>query len=149
MAIKASPGAMALCNNRNPQDELQAHVSLHHWTAVALIRGTARIKELQDPTVRDPAIVAFQDRVSVVGDPTIAADAAEVTITLKDGRSLACRIDHCIGSATNPMTDEQLARKFLELAEPIVGPARAKELIGRTWAVEGMEDVGDLARAAA
>ena len=61
--IKASPGAMALCDRRNPQNELQAHVSLYHWTAATLIRGTARIEELQDPTVRDPAIVAFQDKV--------------------------------------------------------------------------------------
>ena len=68
VAIQASPGAMALCNNRNPQDEMQAHVSLHHWTAAALIRGTARIKELQDRTVQDRAISAFQDRIEVVGD---------------------------------------------------------------------------------
>ena len=147
--IKASPGAMALCDRRNPQNELQAHVSLYHWTAATLIRGTARIEELQDAAVHDPAIAAFQDRVAVVGDAAIAADAAEVVVTMKDGRSFACRIEHCIGSATNPMTDEQLARKFLELAEPIVGAARARELIGRTWAVESMADVGDLARAAA
>ncbi len=140
---------MALCDRRNPQNELQAHVSLYHWTAATLIRGTARIEELQDPTVQDPAVIAFQDRIEVVGDSAIAADAAEVTISLKDGRVHTCRIDHCIGSATNPMTDEQLTRKFAELAEPVIGTARTKELIDRTWAVETMADVGDLARAAA
>ena len=65
--IQASPGAMALCDRRNPQNELQAHVSLYHWTAAALIRGVARIEELQDPTVQDPAIMAFQDKVEAVG----------------------------------------------------------------------------------
>ena len=147
--IKASPGAMALCDRRNPQNELQAHVSLYHWTAATLIRGTARIEELQDPTVQDPAVIAFQDRIEVVGDSAIAADAAEVTIALQDGRVHTCRIDHCTGSATNPMTDEQLTRKFAELAEPVIGTARTKALIDRTWAVETMADVGDLARAAA
>lgn len=149
VSIKASPGAMALCDRRNPQNELQAHVSLYHWTAATLIRGTARIEELQDPTVQDPAVIAFQDRIEVVGDSAIAADAAEVTISLQDGRVHTCRIDHCTGSATNPMTDEQLTRKFAELAEPVIGTARTKELIDRTWAVETMADVGDLARAAA
>src|SRR5262249_5728676 len=52
--INASLGAMALCDRRNPQNELQAHVSLYHWTAATLIRGKAHINELQDPTVRDP-----------------------------------------------------------------------------------------------
>jgi 2-methylcitrate dehydratase PrpD len=147
--IKASPGAMALCDRRNPHNELQAHVSLYHWTAATLIRGTARIQELQDPTVQDPAVMAFQDRVEAVGDPSVTADAAEVTITLKDGRSHTCRIDHCIGSASNPMTDAQLTRKFSELAEPVIGAARSNALIEQTWATETMTDVGDLARAAA
>jgi 2-methylcitrate dehydratase PrpD len=146
--IKASPGAMTLCDRRNPQNELQAHVSLYHWTAATLIRGLARIEELQDATVRDPAIRAFQDKVDVAGDANMAADAAEVTITLKDGRGHTCRIDHCIGSASNPMTDAQLTRKFGELAAPVIGTARARELADRSWSVERMSDVGDLARAA-
>jgi 2-methylcitrate dehydratase PrpD len=147
--IKASPGAMALCDRRNPQNELQAHVSLYHWTAATLIRGTARIHELQDPTVQDPAVMAFQDKVEAIGDPSVTADSAEVTITLKDGRSHACRIDHCIGSAANPMTDAQLTRKFSELAEPVIGATRSKALIEQSWSVETMADVGELARAAA
>jgi 2-methylcitrate dehydratase PrpD len=147
--IMASPGAMALCDRRNPQNELQAHVSLYHWTAATLIRGTARIEELQDPTVQDPAVMAFQDKVEAISDPSVTSDAAEVTITLKDGRSHACRIDHCIGSAANPMTDAQLTRKFSELAEPVIGATRSKALIEQCWSVETMADVGELARASA
>ena len=149
VSIKASAGAMALCDRRNPQNELQAHVSLYHWTAATLIRGTAGIAELQDATVRDPAIGAFQDRVTCVGDPGIAADATEVTIALRGGRSHTCRIEHCIGSAANPMTDTQITDKFRALSEPVVGAARTRELIDRAWAAEGAADIGDLARAAA
>ena len=147
--IKASPGAMALCDRRNPQNELQAHVSLYHWTAATLIRGTAGIEELHDATVRDPAIGAFQDKVETVRDASVAADATEVTIMLKNGISHVCRIDHCIGSATSPMTDTQLTLKFQDLADPIVGATRTPELIDRIWAVEKTADVGDLARACA
>jgi 2-methylcitrate dehydratase PrpD len=147
--IRASPGAMALCDRRNPQNELQAHVSLYHWTAATLIRGVARIEELQDPTVRDPAIAAFQDKVQAEGNAGFAADAAEVTIALKDGSSHTCRIDHCIGSASNPMTDVQLTSKFIGLAEPVVGAARSKGLVDRSWSIESTADVGDLARSAA
>jgi 2-methylcitrate dehydratase PrpD len=147
--IKASPGAMALCDRRNPQNELQAHVSLYHWTAATLIRGAARIQELQDPTVQDPAVMAFQDKVEVIGDPSVSADATEVTIALKDGRSHTCLIDHCIGSAANPMTDAQLTAKFAALAEPVIGTTRSKTLIEQSWGVEAMADVGELARAAA
>ena len=150
MAIKASPGAMALCNRRNPKDELEAHVSLHHWAAVAFIRGTARIQDMDTETaVKDPALIAFQDRVEATLDPSVAADAADVTVTLRDGRLLYCRIEHGIGSADRPMSDAELERKFCDMAEPVIGAARTREVVEKTWGVVGLADVGELARAAA
>jgi 2-methylcitrate dehydratase PrpD len=147
--IKASPGAMALCDRRNPQNELQAHVSLYHWTAAVLLRGTARIAELQDPTVQDATVIAFQDKVTTERDDSLKGDAAAVTITLKNGSRHTCRIDHCIGSAANPMNNEQLTQKFTDLAEPVIGQARAREMVERGWSTEAAADAGDIARAAA
>jgi 2-methylcitrate dehydratase PrpD len=72
-----------------------------------------------------------------------------VTITLKGGGRHVCRIDHCIGSASNPMTDQQLARKFTDLADPVVGAQRGAALLERAWAAETLADIGELARAAA
>ncbi len=148
--IKASPGAMALCNRRNPRDEMQAHVSLHHWTAVALIRGTARIQDMDTETaVQDPALMRFQDKVEAELDPDLKADATEVTITMEDGTRLVQRILHGIGSASNPMSDADLERKFLDLATPVIGQARGREMVDKTWGIEGLADAGDLSRAAA
>jgi 2-methylcitrate dehydratase PrpD len=150
VAIQASPGAMALCNNRNPKDEMQAHVSLHHWTAVALIRGTARIKDMETETaVKDPALMAFQSKVEAILNPALAADQTEVTITMTDGARHVCRIEHGIGSKLNPMSNADLERKFFGLAEPVVGSAHTRELIEKTWNVAKLADAGELARAAA
>jgi 2-methylcitrate dehydratase PrpD len=150
VAIQASPGAMALCNNRNPKDEMQAHVSLHHWAAVAFIRGTARIKDMDTETaVQDPALMAFQSKVEATLNPAIAGDQAEVTITMADGAKHFCRIEHAAGSKRNPMSDADLERKFTGLAEPVVGAARTSELIARTWSVASLPDAGELSRAAA
>jgi 2-methylcitrate dehydratase PrpD len=149
VAIQASPGAMALCNNRDPKDELQAHVSLHHWTAVAFIRGTARIQDMDTETaVKDPALMAFQRKVDATLDRGLGGDQAEVTITMTGGETHVCRIDHAIGSKLNPMSDADLERKFAGLAEPIVGPVRTRELIGRAWDIAATPDAGELARAA-
>jgi 2-methylcitrate dehydratase PrpD len=150
VSIQASPGAMALCNNRDPKDEMQAHVSLHHWTAAAFIRGTARIQDMDtESAVKDPALMAFQSKVEAILNPVIAADQTEVTITMTDGSKHFCRIEHGIGSKLNPMSDADLERKFLGLVEPVVGLARAQELVGRTWGVGSAADAGELARAAA
>jgi 2-methylcitrate dehydratase PrpD len=150
VAIAASPGAMALCNNRSPMNEMQAHVSLHHWTAVCFIRGTARIQDMDTETaVRDPTLMAFQDRVAATLDPERAADSAVVTVTMTDGRRLVSRIEHGIGSAARPMTDAELEIKFTGMAAPVLGERRARTLVRQCWDLPALADGGDLARAAA
>ena len=146
--IKASPGAMALCDRRNPSNELQAHVSLYHWTAATLIHGMARIEELQDATVHDAAVVAFQDKVSVGGRRRHGGGRGRGD-DHPEGRA-ELRLSHrsLHRQRGNPMSDAQLTRKFDELAEPVIGATRTKELIDRCWSVELMTDIGDLARAA-
>jgi 2-methylcitrate dehydratase PrpD len=148
--IQASPGAMALCNNRGPKTEMQAHVSLHHWTAVAFIRGTARIVDMDtDTAVHDPALMAFQDNVNATLNPDVAADAAIVTVTLTDGTQRTCHIEHGIGSATRPMTNQELETKFAGMADPIIGAERTRALMRGCWAIETLPDAGALPRQAA
>jgi 2-methylcitrate dehydratase PrpD len=150
VAIQASPGAMALCNRPNPKDELQAHVSLHHWTAVAFIRGTARIQDMDTETaVKDPALIAFQDKVEATLDTSLSADATVVTVSMADGTRHDCRIAHGIGSASNPMSDADLQRKFIDLATPVVGPGRAQALAAKSWGLATLADAGSIGQAAA
>jgi 2-methylcitrate dehydratase PrpD len=146
VAINASPAAMALTDRRNATDEFQTHVSLYHWVAVAFIRGTARTTDMLTEVALDPVIVAFQDRITAVRDEAITPDAAEVVVSLRDGQKLTCRIEHCIGSESQPMTDEQLEEKFLDLAETSIGVERGRKLIAACRAIETASDVGVIAR---
>jgi 2-methylcitrate dehydratase PrpD len=144
--IKASPAAMALCNRRNPKDEFAAQVSLHHWAAAALMRGATGIEVLSDAFVHDPAIIAFQDRITATEDPSRRADAAEMKVRLNDGRTLVGRVDHGIGSASNPMTDAQLEAKFTALSDAVVGAERSRKLIAQCRNLENLADAGAIAR---
>jgi 2-methylcitrate dehydratase PrpD len=129
---------------------MQALVSLHHWTAVAFIRGTARIQDMDTETaVKDPALMAFQDRVQATLDPALANDAAVVTVTMTDGASYTLRIDHGIGSAARPMTNAQLETKFAGMAIPVLGKDRTIRLMQLCWDLETLQDAADLPRAAA
>jgi 2-methylcitrate dehydratase PrpD len=150
VAINASPGAMALCNNRSPKDEMQAHVSLHHWVAVCFIRGTVRTQDMDtDTAVKDPALMAFQDRVEATLDPARAPDSAAVTVTMTDGQRYSSHVEHCIGSATRPMTDAELEVKFAGMAVPVLGEAQTRSLMAQCWDLVTLSDAGALARAAA
>ena len=147
--IKASAGAMALCNNPLPPGEFEAHVSLHHWCATALLRGYTGIDVLFDKYVQDPEIRAFQEKITAVQTEGIAHDGTVVTITLKDGSTRVKQIEHGIGSTLNPMTDAQLEAKFAGMAEPVIGAERTKATIARCWGIEGLADAGEIARGAA
>jgi 2-methylcitrate dehydratase PrpD len=94
----------------------------------------------------DPVIVGFQDRITAVRDEAIAPDAAEVTVSLRGGQKLTSRIEHCIGSESQPMTDAQLEEKFLDLAETSIGAERGRKLIAACRAIETASDVGMIAR---
>jgi 2-methylcitrate dehydratase PrpD len=150
VSARVAPNALALTDRRYPKSDLEARVSLQHWVAICLIRGTARIEDMDtEGAVRNPAIVRFQDKVETVSDDSMATDGTEVTVKLQDGRSFVSRIEHCIGSASCPMTDGDLEQKFTGLAEGVIGPHRTRQVMKMCWGVEGLPDVGDLARAAA
>jgi 2-methylcitrate dehydratase PrpD len=150
VSVRVAPNALALTDRRHPKNGLEARVSLQHWVAVAFIRGTARIADMDiNGAADEPTIARFQDRIETVGDDAIAPDGAEVTVRLQDGRSLISRVEHCVGSASRPMTDGELEQKFTNLAEAVIDPLRTREVIEMSWGVERLPDVGALARAAA
>jgi 2-methylcitrate dehydratase PrpD len=150
VSVRVAPKALALTDRRHPKNGLEARVSLQHWVAVTLIRGTARIEDMDtDGAVLEPTIVRFQDKVETVGDDAMATDGAEVIVKLQDGRSLVGRVEHCIGSASRPMSDSDLEQKFIGLAEAVIGPLRSRQVLDMCWGVERLPDVGALARAAA
>ena len=74
-------------------------------------------------------ILALRERVSAAVDRAIAEDQVRVTITMKDGKRLEKYIEHCVGSARNPMTDAQLEAKFTALAEGILPARRVRRLM--------------------
>jgi hypothetical protein len=58
------------------------------------------------------------------------------------------RIEHTTGSLARPMTDADLERKFLGLAEPNIGRAKTRHLLDLCWQVNTIEDVASVAQAA-
>jgi 2-methylcitrate dehydratase PrpD len=64
-----------------------------------------------------------------------------VTITFKDGRKLHAFVEHAIGSVQRPMSDADLRRKFHGLADPVLGNARAEQVIDQCATLSGDADV--------
>lgn len=150
ISVKVSQKALALTDRPHPKDRLGARVSLQHWVAIAFIRGTARIADMDiNGAAEELALHSLQDKVKTIADDAIELDGAEVTVRLASGRSITSHIEHCLGSAANPMTDRALDQKFIGLAETALEPARARKLLEMSWGVERLADVSALPRTAA
>ena len=66
-------------------------------------------------------------------------------MTLNDGRTHHVFVEHAIGSLERPMSDADLARKFHGLVDPVLGAARADELIAHSLRIASAGDVRSLA----
>jgi 2-methylcitrate dehydratase PrpD len=147
--LKVHPLVLELTGKKTPQIGLEGKFSVYHSVAVALIDGAAGERQYSDQAVRNPQVIAVRDKVNAIVDPAIKPEQVDMTITLKDGRTLHKYVEHAIGSLEVPMTDLQLEAKFLDLADGILPAARARKLIELCWQVERLPAAAAIAKAGA
>ncbi|QJU58152.1 MmgE/PrpD family protein [Sphingomonas sp. AP4-R1] len=125
-----------------PRNSLEAKVSLHHWIAVGLQTGRAGLAEGRMEMVEDAEVLALRERIELAEDEALATDAARVAVITVDGARHELAVDHCVGSAEQPMSDEQISRKFMQQVGPIISETRAALLLEQCWALSQSADVG-------
>jgi 2-methylcitrate dehydratase PrpD len=129
-----------------PTTGLQGKFSIYHCAAVAALDGSASVRQFENDRVNDPDVIEMRRRVGITVDDSLPKDAAVVTITLSDGRSLNREVMHNKGTPAKPMTDAEIEEKFLDLAVPLLGSPAAGEVAARCWRLEELEDFGLIAR---
>jgi 2-methylcitrate dehydratase PrpD len=139
--LKVHSLVLELTGRKEPQDGLQGKFSVYHGFAAGLVFGQAGETEYEDLIVTRPDMVALRRKVVATVDDSIDEAAADVIAVLKDGRRVHVFVEHAIGSLEKPLTDAQLEAKFHSLADPVIGAARATQLIAACWKVAGMEDL--------
>jgi 2-methylcitrate dehydratase PrpD len=111
--IETSPGALVPLIHHRPMTGLQGKFSLEYAVASALLDGQVGLATFTDESVQRPAIQAFLPCVqghSTQGD-SILPRWALVRVFTKDGQCIERKIDALRGSATLPLTDEELMAK--------------------------------------
>lgn len=146
--LKVHPLVLELTGKKTPKIGLEGKFSIYHSVAVAIIQGAAGERQYSDQAVQDPDVIALRDKVVATVDPAIRPEQVDMTITLKDGRTLHKFIQHAIGSLEVPMTDQQLEAKFIDLAKGILPEAQARKLIALCRDVELLQSADAIAKAA-
>jgi 2-methylcitrate dehydratase PrpD len=134
----------------DPATPAEARFSTCYLVATALVHGSVRLEAFGPERLEDAATRSLMRRVELTLDPEIDAGfpaqrAARVSIEARDGR----RGEHLQptrkGDPDAPLSDEELERKYLELATPVIGKERARALLARLWKLEQEQRLESLA----
>jgi len=135
------PLVLELTGKTSPRTGLEAKFSVYHACAAGIMFGQADETEFSDEVIKRPDVIALRERVHAVVDARIDEASADVTVTMNDGQMHHVFVEHAIGSLERPMSDEDLARKFHGLVDPVLGAARADELIGHSMRLASIDDL--------
>lgn len=141
--------ALAVAGNFTPRTAAEARFSIPFVVATALIHGSVRLSAFTPERLADADIRALMARIRLSVDPALDARfpgqrAARLRLTTTDGRQAEYLQPTRKGDPEQPLADAELSDKFMELAAPVVGDGRARNLLSSLWALDTRAHLLDL-----
>lgn len=136
-----------------PQSVFDAQFSAPWTVAVAAVKGSFYLEDLEPQALQNPAALALAERISCRIDEEVEADSvgrispAVVEVTLRDGRRARRRVDYVKGHPQNPMSFEEIVAKFWRGIPHAARPRdrhKMEEAVAMLGRLEQVEDVGEL-----
>ncbi|GAA5056674.1 MmgE/PrpD family protein [Nocardia callitridis] len=123
---------------------LDAQMSIPFALATALANDEVGLTEFGQEARHDKEIRDFATRVEVVADAKADSEyprlrPATVELRLRDGRSVAQRVELPYGEPGNPVSDAEMTAKFVRLATPVLGAEFAEQVVTELWAFESLD----------
>ncbi|KAF9880722.1 MmgE/PrpD family protein [Colletotrichum karsti] len=136
--LRVNPQVLILTGKTDPQTGLEGKFSIYHATAVGLIYGEATPKEFTDAVVKNETVVDMRKKVNVTTDASVDNAQGYMTVSFKDGTKLEKHVVNAIGSRENPLTVDDLKKKFMDQVTMAIGQERA------TKAYDAFTNIGNL-----
>src|SRR5437773_1257093 len=141
----------ALIHHR-PRNELQAKFSMEFCMAILLIERKAGLEQFTDAVVNRPDVQALLQRIDFGVHPDAEAAGFDKMTTIveveqDDGSTVKGSADFGKGSPANPMSDDELEKKFVECATwGGLERSRAQRIIDLAWRIDELENIDELMR---
>lgn len=145
--LRVAPLVLDLCNKRTLTRALETKYSIYHAAAIGLVRGKGGLQEFTDAALRDPDLEHVRSVTTAIADSSISEDQVHIEVRLRDGRTLTRFVEQSLGNVHRPLSDEQLAEKFLDQAVLALPRPQVESLIDQCRRIDTLADAGELARA--
>jgi len=141
------PDTQALTIN----DRHMPDVNCQYLLAVAMLDGSVDFKSSHDfNRMQDSDVLELKKRVQIIADPELtskfpAVRSAIVELIMSDGMHYQVLVDRVPGAPSNPLSEKEVAEKFLSLSNPVLGAERSKAIVTGVGGLEQIPDVAELA----
>jgi 2-methylcitrate dehydratase len=131
----------------NPMTKETADHSLPYIVAMALLSGKIDNSTYSEKNYRDPKVLDFLKKITVVEDKTLSekypeAVANRITVKLSSGNTITKQVDYHKGHPKNPMTDDEVEEKFQRLTKKYLGQNQSRRILDMVWNIDKLKDVG-------
>ncbi len=128
-----------------PTGTFEALLSYRLLASAALADGQVWFEQVTPSRLGDPALRTFSDeKIAITPVDGLAVNACRLTVTTTDGRTFNEAVDESRGSKNNPASPANVADKFHQCADGVLGVGRAGEVLGILERIESVDDVGTL-----
>jgi 2-methylcitrate dehydratase PrpD len=129
-----------------PKTPYLAKFNLPFCIATALRYGRVGLEAFSPERLRDPALLALMPKVQVLSDPDLTRCfprrwPARAEVRTRDGRRLKGANEYPKGDPENPLSEDEVIRKFRGLVEGLVSPSAAEAMVEAVMALETKTDV--------
>ncbi len=142
--VRVAPPAARFTDLPRPETRMQAKFSLRHCAAAAAMFRRLGTEELDETVLTRPDVVELRERVKIVADPALGKQDADVELVLTAGRTLTTEVRGNRGTPADPLTDDELSKKFRDLVGPVLGTERTEELLSTCWHIDELANVSTL-----
>ncbi len=141
---------------RFPKDEITTRETADHSVAYTVARAFlddhVSADHFEEKGFRDPRALGLVKKVSFRSDPFLTrlypeSIGANVQVQLRNGDVLKAEVPYPPGHRQNPAGDESLVKKFLVLAEDVLGRERGQRAAEIILSVEALSDLDKLLEA--
>jgi aconitate decarboxylase len=152
-AIEVGCGHMTFVHTAweyRPAGVTAAQMNMYYGLSVMALRRDVSAADYSEGSIADPAILDFMRRIRIFEDAELEAKgpafrhAARLRVRTTDGRTLAREILHRRASPENPVTSEDIKRKFNANVAGLLAPAAAKRLVELGSSLEKLADVSGI-----
>jgi 2-methylcitrate dehydratase PrpD len=117
---------------------------------VGLVFGGVTIDDILEDRLRHPDVARLRAATRMVADPALDGGwpevyASIVEVTTSDGRRLSTRVNHAKGTMENPLSPDEIHRKYLTLATTVTTAAHADQIAEAVRQIDRSSDIARLA----